>query len=181
MALTLIFLTHKVSSAPIVVYSSNNFTLELTDEIVFQHLGSTFGAQDFTITFTVDSGTFNASPCTLYMYESTGTLRVNTNDTCTLFFYLSDSNIAFKVNRLIYENGSFLNVASNTNYVFEWVLQGEDYISLSLGLMGLGIIICTPIFSIYKIKKDKEYMWIVYGLLLFTLGCAFVSSWLGAV
>jgi len=181
MALTLIFLTHKASSAPIVVYSSNNFTLETTSSLVFQHLGSTFGAQDFEVTFTVDSGTFNASPCSLYMYESTGVLRVNTNDTCTLFFYLSDSNIAFKVNRILYENASFLNVASNTNYVFEWYLQGEEYISLSLGILGLGIIICTPVFSIYKIKKDKDYLWIVYSLALLTVGGAFVASWLGAV
>ena len=179
LSLTLFFLVNKAVSAPIMVYSNDNFTIDTTGSIGFQHIARFGRTQNFNVTFTVNSGTFNASPCSLVMFESTGILRVNTNDTCVLAFSLIPEG-ALRINGSRYMSETY-SLATNTYYIFEWGLQGADFVLLSMGLLGLGIIICTPVISVYKIKREKDYIWIVYSLALLTVGGAFVSAWLGAI
>jgi len=181
LALTLLFLVETAHSATALVYTNDNFTIDTTTELGFQHIAR-FGITDnFVVTFTVNSGTFNASPCSLTMYESTGILRVHTNDTCVLNFTVSPDWGVFKINGSRYPVGDLYTLTANTYYIFEWAIQGADFIMLSMGLLGLGIIIVTPILAVHKVKREKEYIWIVYSLALLTVGGAFVASWLGAV
>jgi len=135
---------------------------------------------DYNVTLNCVIGGFNASDANLRMYQVTGILRFTSLNTTTYNITRSREGVNVRINGVKYFSGT-MTFNAGTAYTIEWGAQGVDYISLSMGILGLGIMIVTPVLSIYKIKKDKEYIWIVYSLALLTVGGAFVASWLGAV
>ena len=172
----------KVYADLTIIQTVNNFNFIVYQDqtITFQHPTISLVVDDFHINLTCTNGGFNASDANLQMYQVTGILRFTSLNTTSFIVGRSREGVNVRINGVKYFNGTQTITTSQT-VIIEWGAQGADFILLSMGILGLGIIICTPVVSIYKIKKEKEYIWIVYSLCLLTVGGAFVSSWIGAI
>jgi len=180
--LFILFLAPKVYADLTIVQTLNNFNFIVSEgeTVSFQHPDIFFVVDDYSVNLTCTNGGFNASDASLRMYQVTGILRFTSLNTTIFEVGRSREGVNVRINGVKYFSGT-RTITPTQSVVIEWGAQGVDYIMLSMGILGLGIIIVTPVLSIYKIKKDKEYIWIVYSLALLTVGGAFVASWLGAV
>lgn len=133
--------------------------------------------EGFNVTLTPTSGGLNGSSGSLRMYQVTGILRFTSQNTTSYSLTVSRTGVSVRVNGVRYFAG-VLTMVPNDNVVIEWGTQGIDYIGLSMGLLGIAIIIMTPAYTAYQVKKKKEYMWLAYCLLILMLGVALLTSWL---
>jgi len=73
----------------------------------------------------------------------------------------------------------FLNVTADAPYVPPPYDRAAGYnIRYILGLIGLAMIIIAPTYSIWEIKKNKNYLAIITAFVLAAIGYAFVVVWL---
>lgn len=161
-----------------VVQTVNNFDLLFLEgsSIGFQHLTIPNIVNAFNVNLTVTSGTLNGTNGYLRMFYASGILRFTSQNTTTLRGTGSE-NVRMRYNGALYYGGN-INLVNGDSFVFEWGTSGTDYIGLTMGLLGIAIIIVTPAFTAYQVKRKKDYMWLVYCLVIMMLGVTFLTSWL---
>ena len=79
--------------------------------------------------------------------------------------------------------GIFMEISSSACMVdyftcLSWEHSAAYNIRHIFGLLGLAIMIITPTYTVWEIKKNKNYMALITAFILFAIGYAFVLVWL---
>jgi len=177
LSLVLLFLLFlNVQSSGLLIAHGSNFNIYFVtnSKITFQHLDIPHWAEAFNASVTVTSGTLNGTNCKLEMRYSEGELSFLSKDSAVLtptnaLIILKDSS---STEATSIENGDAVIIRWSGG--FAW-----NPIGLIMGLIGLLLFIVSPTYTVFEVKKKKNYMAIFYCFILMAIGYGFLVAWLG--
>ena len=168
-----------LSDNDFVVYTHDNFHVELTSSLLFQ-IDSTNYA--YVALEPLNSTIINGSSCTLWMAPDYG----------GKFQFTAQDNAVVQINTEMYEigkvrfngvsagDGSQYNIVSSQVYVLEWSYVIAPLISMALILALIGICMSFggPFYVISKWRDDHDIRGMINGTVIMLIGFAFLIGWL---
>lgn len=183
----LIFQLIQFSNAPTLVAQCSDFTLEINmgGKVAFQ--------SDDILEIEVTSGLLNGSSCSLSLYDSRGTLAFWARNTSIIEISSPDAEGGFDISisgatstnqtdRFTWDVN--INTGNNVSISWSWRIESwiGNYTMFTLGIGGLGLMVFSPTWGAYMIRKkglDPDTIErCAYALLLFCVGFGLFIMWL---
>jgi len=177
-----VFYRASASERPIASGSGFNTFISEDDYLAFQ--------SDYTFTFHVENGTLNGSGCALNLFKTHGRFSFYSNNETTLHAYTTEKeNIGFGATGATFtgSNSSFIvSVPTATSVILTWYFHlpsyVDDYTVLAFGLGGIFLMIFSPTWIAWKVRKSGADVSTVerfgYGMLLFMVGLGLFITFL---
>jgi hypothetical protein len=167
------------------VLGTCNFHFNVGESFSFQ------GIDNDTVIFTVMNGTLDTTDSTVQIYASMGRVVFNSSSVATLnFTSLNPMNLRLSVdgksNFAKIGNSYIMSVPLGADMIIQWQFYPPDFLGdyflLGEGLVGVGLMIFSPAWVTWEIKKHGVTQTAIerfgYAILLFIVGFGLIIMYL---
>jgi len=155
--------------------------------LCFQQIKKPVGSVLYNVEYVrlmVVSGTLNGSKCRLNIHEGGGTFKFHAEDEASIKLVYTADSVKVKGDQgrdlRAIPSPSIINIDPGDTVAISWVSTIPPMLPIMFlfGVAGIGTLIFSPLYVVYKFKRQEYYDALRTGVLLFAIGIAFSIAWL---
>jgi len=172
-----LFLNLGIIKSETIIMQGSDFNIYLSsgENLNFQHLATDY-SEAFQITLSILSGSLNGSDGKITIWLNEGEMSFLSQDNATL----QGEHILFIVNNNKFNE--YANIENGDVVLLKWTnpypLKPLLPIMFIIGMIGFGGLFGGPLYAIHKIKQKEYREGFINGVILTSIGVAFILAWL---